>query len=277
MNRALEGEAAIITGSASGIGKGIAHDFLKEGASVLLVDIKQEHLELTKKELADSYPESHIVTVSADLTNIEVMDRVVEQAIKSFQRIDILINCAGIYPVNPAFQIDEQAWDSVMDLNLKGTFFLCQTVARKMIEQTSGGRIVNITSTASEVARPGVAHYCASKAAVKMLTQVLALEWAEYGIRVNSLGPGLVETETVLQTLTDEKAIKEHKEKLLYCPMSRTALVEEISKGVLFLASNQSTYVTGQSLLVDGGYSAGRVFQSLKETENAVVNKGGVL
>jgi NAD(P)-dependent dehydrogenase (short-subunit alcohol dehydrogenase family) len=143
-------------------------------------------------------------------------------------------------------------------------FFLNQAIARTMIEKKISGSLINITSTASEVARPGVVHYCSSKAGVKMMTQVLALELAPYNIRVNAVGPGLVETETLMNTLTTEKAVKEHEEKLSYSPLQRAAGVEEIADGVLYFASSKSSYVTGQTLLIDGGYSAGRIFKSLQ-------------
>lgn len=255
----LQGKRAIITGAAAGIGKGIAKAFLEAGASVFLVDVSQERLEVTAQELK---PLGHIRTYSADLREPGVAAKIFQAALESYDQVDVLVNCAGIYPSTPALEISEKEWGEVFDLNVKGVFFLSQAVAKTMVQKKIPGRIINITSTASEVARPGVAHYCSSKAAAKMLTQVLALEWAPYGIRVNAVGPGLVETETLLTTLNSEEAQKEHKEKLSYCPLRRAALVEEIAEGVLFFATGQSSYVTGQTLLIDGGYSAGRVFQS---------------
>lgn len=258
-------EAVIITGSGSGIGQGIAKRFVEEGASVVLVDIQEETLLQTKKRLEQIAEDNQkIEIVVGDLCEAVIRESVVHAAQKALGKIDILVNSAGIYPSTPFLEITEQEWDLVLNLNLKAAFFLNQLVAKSMIENKLEGRIVNITSTASEVARPGVAHYCASKAGAKMMTQVLALELAPFGIRINALGPGLVETETLMKTLTTDKAIKEHEEKVSFSPMQRAALVEEIADGVMFFASSQSTYVTGQTLLVDGGYSAGRVFKSLK-------------
>ncbi|SLL33501.1 dehydrogenase [Mycobacteroides abscessus subsp. abscessus] len=258
-------EAVIITGSGSGIGQGIAKRFVELGASVLLVDIQEDNLLHTKKQLEQiADDDQKIEIVVGDLCEAAIRESVVHRAQKELGKIDILVNSAGIYPSTPFLEITEQEWDLVLDLNLKAAFFLNQLVAKSMIENKIKGRIVNITSTASEVARPGVAHYCASKAGVKMMTQVLALELAPFGVRINALGPGLVETETLMKTLTTDKAIKEHAEKVSFSPMQRAALVEEIADGVMFFASSQSTYVTGQTLLVDGGYSAGRVFKSLK-------------
>jgi NAD(P)-dependent dehydrogenase (short-subunit alcohol dehydrogenase family) len=264
---ALEGKTAIITGAASGIGKGIAKGFVQSGSSVLLVDINADKLADTQEELAAENTEVKVCTMTADLREFSNFQVIVDHAVGEMGSVDILVNCAGIYPSTPALLITEEEWDQLIDLNLKGYFFLCQTVAKQMIKQGDGGSIVNITSSASEVARPGVAHYCASKAGVKMLTQVLSLEWAEYGIRINALGPGLVETETLLKTLVTDEAKAEHKEKISYCPMNRIALLEEIADGVIFFASGQSSYVTGQTLLVDGGYSAGRSFQTKRMKE----------
>ncbi|UOF88999.1 SDR family oxidoreductase [Fodinisporobacter ferrooxydans] len=262
MSYGLADDVVIVTGAALGIGKGIAQAFLDEDARVILVDINRENLLDTVNEFKEKYGEDKANELMVDIRDPSGCSKIVEFAIESFGKLDVLVNCAGIYPSTSSFEITEKEWDNVFDLNVKGSFFLAQAAAVKMKNQKNGGRIVNISSTASEVARPGVAHYCSSKAAVKMLTQVLSLEWAQYGIRVNAVGPGLVETATLIATLTTEEAQKEHKEKLSYCPIRRAALVQEIAEAVLFFASDRSNYITGQNLLVDGGYSAGRVFQS---------------
>ncbi|MBA4494323.1 SDR family NAD(P)-dependent oxidoreductase [Paenactinomyces guangxiensis] len=262
MKYCLQKDVAIVTGGASGIGRGIAEALLQAGSSVLIADVNEARASDTVKELQAKYGKEKTAYHVADLRQHSAAEQVVEAALQSFGSIDILVNCAGLYPSTNALQIDESEWDVVFDVNVKAVFFLSQAAAKVMIRQGKGGRIINVTSTASEVARPGVAHYCSSKAAAKMLTQVLALEWAKHGIRVNALGPGLVETETLLSTLVTEDAVREHQEKLSYCPMNRAALIEEIAEGVLFFATDQSRYVTGQTLLIDGGYSAGRVFQS---------------
>jgi NAD(P)-dependent dehydrogenase (short-subunit alcohol dehydrogenase family) len=258
-------KAVLITGSGAGIGKGIAKKFIEEGADVFLVDINEDKLIEAKKEL-HSIAEGNqkIVILSGDLCCSSFRKELVELALESLGKIDVLVNSAGIYPSKPALEITEEDWDAVLDLNMKAVFFLNQAVARTMIEKKISGSLINITSTASEVARPGVVHYCSSKAGVKMMTQVLALELAPYNIRVNAVGPGLVETETLMNTLTSVKAVKEHEEKLSYSPLQRTAGVEEIADGVLYFASSKSSYVTGQTLLIDGGYSAGRIFKSFQ-------------
>ncbi|WKA55433.1 SDR family NAD(P)-dependent oxidoreductase [Planococcus shixiaomingii] len=255
--------AVIVTGAASGIGKGIAEKFAASGDDVLLVDIKEQQLNDAKEQLAAAFPEAVIKTAAGDLTSKEFVECIVSECKSVFGRADVLVNCAGIFPSTPFLQISREEWDSVVGLNLSATFFVTQAIARLMVEtKPDNANIINISSTASEVARPGVAHYCSSKAGVKMLTQVLALELAPYGIRVNAVGPGLVETEALLATLNNEKSIAEHKEKVSFAPLNRTAELSEIAAAVYFLSSKEASYITGQNLLVDGGYSAGRVFKS---------------
>jgi len=254
----------MITGAASGIGKGIALKFASEGSELILIDLQKERLNELNNELQEMYPNLSILLAAGDLTSESFVQEVVDKSKEQFGHINVLVNCAGIFPSTPFLQISRQEWNKVFDLNVSSVFFLTQKVSQLMIDSnTKNANIVNISSTASEVARPGVAHYCSSKAAVKMLTQVLALELAPSGIRVNAVGPGLVETETLLKTLTNEKAIKEHQEKISYSPLNRTAKIEEIADAVYFISSPKATYITGQNLLVDGGYSAGRVFKSL--------------
>jgi NAD(P)-dependent dehydrogenase (short-subunit alcohol dehydrogenase family) len=263
-NLSFENQSVIITGSGSGIGKGIAERFVKAGANVYLVDINEKQLTQTKGDLIQLTTfNQNVESAVGDLRSKAFRKKIIEEASNKLGKIDCLINCAGIYPSKPFLSISEEDWDQVLDLNLKAVFFLNQAAAQTMIENNIKGKIVNISSTASEVARPGVAHYCTSKAGLKMLTQVMALELAPHGIRVNALGPGLVETETLMNTLTTEQAKREHEEKLSYSPMQRAALVDEIVDGVMYFASDFSSYVTGQTLLIDGGYSAGRVFRSL--------------
>ncbi|MDJ0332983.1 SDR family oxidoreductase [Planococcus sp. S3-L1] len=256
-------KVVIITGSASGIGKGIAEKFASKGNDIFLIDINDKVLLETKIELSTNYPEVSILSLAGDLTSPAFIEEVTSTCRKSFETINILINCAGVFPSTPALEITRDEWNKVFSLNVSALFFLTQSIVKLMIE--TGARdanVVNITSAASEVARPGVVHYCSSKAAVKMLTQGLALELASKNIRVNAVGPGLVETETLMKTLNTEKAIAEHREKVSYSPLNRTAKMQEISSVVEFISSPDSSYITGQNILVDGGYSAGRVFKN---------------
>lgn len=254
---------AMVTGAASGIGKGIALKFADEGSDLILVDLQEEKLQIFADELHQTNPELTVVTVAGDLTKEAFIEEIVSRGKQSFDTVNVLVNCAGVFPSTPFLEISRQEWNKVYDLNVSSLFFLTQKVSQWMIDANAkDANIINITSAASEVARPGVTHYCSSKAAVKMLTQVLSLELAAYGIRVNAVGPGLVETETLLNTLTNDKAIAEHNEKISFAPLNRTAQISEIADAVYYISSPQASYITGQNLLVDGGYSAGRVFKT---------------
>jgi NAD(P)-dependent dehydrogenase (short-subunit alcohol dehydrogenase family) len=156
-------------------------------------------------------------------------------------------------------EIDE--WDRVLGLNLRAPFLLSQAFARHVARAGSPGNAVNIASSAGVVARPGIAHYCASKAGLMMLTKVLAIEWAEHDVRVNAVAPGLVETPGVGELLRSEEGRREHRKKLTRIPMSRIGEPREIAEAVLYLASDASSYITGHTLFVDGGYSAGHTFR----------------
>ncbi|MBY8908249.1 SDR family oxidoreductase [Salinicoccus roseus] len=251
----------IITGAANGIGRGITEKFLLNGHEVLMIDYDKKKLDASLNELSSI--SSSIKNLCGDLKSKSFRSEIIEYVKKDFAEVNILINCAGVFPSKSALEISEEEWDDVFDLNLKSVFFLSREIARIMIySKIENANIINITSAASEVARPGVSHYCSSKAGLKMLTQVLSLEFARFNIRVNAVGPGLVETETLQRTLNNEDKIKEHREKISYSPLGRTAEIEEVAAGVYFISSTEASYITGQNLLIDGGYSAGRVFKT---------------
>ncbi len=228
-----------------------------------MVDYNEKLLGDTHRELAGKFA-GNVAMFTADLRQAAVAgSRIVAFANEKFGPVNVLVNNAGIYPSKLALEISETDWDMLFDLNVKGYFFMAQAAAQNMIDNDIKGSIVNISSTASITARPGVVHYCSSKAAVKMMTQVLALEWAQFGIRVNAVGPGLIETEALLDSLDTDTAKQEHREKIAMCPLNRVGLPSEIAESVVFLASSHAAFVTGQNLLADGGYTAGRVFKSI--------------
>lgn len=266
MNENLKEKVVLITGSASGIGKGIADRFLDIGSYPILIDINEAELQKTVSEITRcGISKEHFGYLAGDICDKYFRKEIISYTNERFGTINTLVNCAGIFPSKSALNIQENEWDRVFDINLKSVFFLSQEVVKYMIDkEVKDGSIINITSTASEVARLGIAHYASSKSALKMLTQVLALEFAPYGIRVNAVGPGLVETETLLKTLTTDQAKKEHHEKISYCPLGRTVEVSEIADAVTFLAGSRSSFITGQNLLVDGGYSAGIVYKNVQ-------------
>jgi NAD(P)-dependent dehydrogenase (short-subunit alcohol dehydrogenase family) len=189
-------------------------------------------------------------------------DVIVERAVSTFGSVDVLVNCAGVFPTSPALKLANDEWDRVLGINLRAPFLCSQAAARWMVGARRPGNIINIASAAGTVARPGIAHYAASKAALIMLTKVLAIEWAEHDIRVNAVAPGLVETPGVIEGLLDtEGGRQEHLRKLDKIPIARPGEPREIAEAVLFLASDSSSFVTGHTLYVDGGYSAGHTFR----------------
>lgn len=263
MQFSFEGKVSVVTGGSQGIGREIATALSKAGAIVVITD-KLEPLELSDE----------MTFMQVDLYDSTSIEQVIDAIICKFSKIDILVNCAGVYPSKPAVAISESEWDAVIDLNLKVPFLLSQLVAKDMIRKNTQGSIVNIASTAAQNARPGVAHYCSSKAGLVMLTRVLALEWAPYQIRVNAVCPGLVETETLMRSLATSTLVREHEEKIEKVPLQRAANPAEIAEAVLMLADNvKSGYITGQALYVDGGYTAGQTFATFREQMDEVLNR----
>lgn len=253
----LKNRIAVVTGAASGIGRELILTLLDAGARTVAVDRDGQGLEETCSLVGGDEP----LALKVDLLEDGAEDEIVGETVRAFGSVDVLINCAGIFPTKPALEISAEEWDRVLGLNLRAPFLCSQAAARWMVGTGRPGNIVNIASTAGTVARPGIAHYGASKAALIMLTKVLAIEWAEHGIRVNAVAPGLVETPGVGGLLSTEAGRQEHRRKLAKIPMARTGEPREIADAVVFLASENSSFVTGHTLFVDGGYSAGHTFR----------------
>jgi NAD(P)-dependent dehydrogenase (short-subunit alcohol dehydrogenase family) len=263
MSGALRGRTALVTGAGSGIGRATALLFASEGASLFVIDIDGEAAEGAAKEINASGWTA--AWHHADVSDAVSVRRAFDAAEERLGTVDVLVNNAGIYPTSPVFEMDEREWRRVIDVNLSGPFLCCREAVRRLAAKEVEGSIVNVASTAATVARPGVAHYSASKAGLVQLTRVLALEVASLGIRVNALCPGLVETETVRAVIA-EGGLAEHEEKLARIPMSRTADPEEVARAALFLASDNASYVTGTALFADGGYSAGQTLHEAMTT-----------
>ncbi|MGN6759551.1 MAG: SDR family NAD(P)-dependent oxidoreductase, partial [Thermomicrobiales bacterium] len=188
-----------------------------------------------------------------DLLQLDTIGAMVDQAVAHFGRIDILVNNAGINIQRMALDVTEDDWDKVLDVNLKGLFFTSQAVARVMVRQGTGGKIVNIASQMGVVGYIKRAAYCSSKAGVVNLSRVLAFEWAEYGIRVNCIGPTFVET-PLTAPMFEDKAFRD--DVLHRIPLGRLGKPEDVVGAVVYLASPASDMVTGHTLLVDGGWTA---------------------
>lgn len=252
----LKDKVAWITGGGSGIGRATALRFAQEGASLIVSDVDEAGLEDTVKQLKKSGAKA--VAVVGSVTNREDAQRMVQAALDNFGRLDILINNAGINRDGLVVRIkdeevqlmSDEKWDSVLDINLKGTFLCAQAAAVPMMRQKSG-RIIN-TSSIGALGNIGQANYAASKAGVIGLTSTLSLEWARFNIAVNCVAPGATRTR-----MTEGIPEKIMEGLLAKIPLGRLGEPEEIAAAHLFLASDDAAYVTGQTLFVDGGISVG--------------------
>ena len=241
----LTGKVALVTGAAQGIGKAIALLLARNGADIVVSDINLEKAEETAKEVRSIGQKAMAVRV--DVANWNDVERMVEGILEKLAKIDILVNNAGITRDKLILRMTEEDWDAVLSVNLKGTFHCTKAVVRHMAKQRSG-KIVNIASVVGEMGNAGQANYSASKAGVIGLTKTIAREYAQRGINVNAIAPGYIETP--MTEALPEKA-KEELKKLI--PMERLGKPEDVAEAVLFLASEESSYVTGQVLNVNGG------------------------
>ena len=245
----IPGRVALVTGASRGIGRAIALGLAEAGADVVLAARKLPDLEAVAQEISQMGRKA--LPVSANVRHLPEIDNLVKRAVDEFGHIDILVNNAGTNPVfGSVFEIDERAWEVTLGLNLKGYFFLSQAVGKLMRDQ-GGGNIINVASVDGIRPRIGGAVYSISKAGIIMLTKVLAQEWGQYNIRVNAIAPGLVKTR-FSQALWDNPVIRERAED--NTALGRIAEPEEIIGAALFLASEASSYMTGQTIVLDGGH-----------------------
>lgn len=244
----LEDKIAIITGAGSGMGRADALLFTREGAKVVIVDIDKEGTEETLRQVRAQRGEG--IVVIADVSETEDVKKVVNETIKKYKKIDILVNNAGILLTHPITETTEEEWDRIFGTNIKAIFLMCKEVISYMLKQGKG-KIINISSCGGDVAFPGAAPYCASKAAVNMLTMGLAYDYAAKGINVNAVAPGFTKTPMVKELMADEMV---KKALLANIPAGRFAEAEDIAQAVLWLASENSNYCHGLILNVDGGW-----------------------
>lgn len=250
----LGGKCAVVVGGTSGIGRAIALGLAAAGADVVASSRTPEPV----AAVADTIESlgRRTLRVASDVTDRGSLQDLHDAVKSEFGRIDILVNAAGITKRVPTIDCPEALWQSIMDVNLKGTLRACQIFGRSMLEQKQG-RIVNIASLSTFVAFRDVAAYGASKAAVGALTRSLAIEWAEQGVCVNAIAPGIFPTALNRELLNSPRG----QELLLRTPMGRFGKVDEVAGAAVFLASDESAYMTGQILTVDGGYLASGVNQ----------------
>lgn len=247
----LRGKKVIVTGGAQGIGQGIAEKFAGEGAELFLLDIRSAELQETVRALRGR-TSSRVESAICDLSDLDAVAAAAGQAWTQMGGIDILINNAGIAFREPFASIPLAHWSKIMDVNVNSMFVLSQAIAGRMIERGAGGAIVNMTSKNGLAGSSMLAHYNASKGAVVLLTQSMAVELAPHGIRVNAVAPGFIDTPL------DRKLKQEDSSLHLTArtPMARMGTVEEVANAFLFLASDDASYITGVTLPVDGGHLA---------------------
>ena len=249
----LKGKVALITGASGGLGKHFCKAFLKEGAKVCITDISEELVADTFEELKS--PDS-VIGVVVDVCQRRTIEVAVSKAVESFGRLDILVNVAGgaLHTPHKFEEIDETSWDKVVDVNLKGTFLCCQVVVEQFRKQGEGGKIVNISALAGRwLGSLAGCHYTSAKAGVIGLTRHLAYELGPEGIYVNAVAPTI--------TLASQRTInlwnsrpEEYKEKILSeIPLRRLSTPEEVAAGVIFLCSDEASYMTGVTLDINGG------------------------
>jgi 3-oxoacyl-[acyl-carrier protein] reductase len=244
----LEGKVAIVTGAAQGIGRGIALALSKEGAKVVVGDIIDKIADVAREMESLG---SEALAVKANVANGKETEEMAKSVIRKFGRIDILVNNAGIYPYRSLIDMREDEWDRVVGINLKGVFNCTKAVLPTMVEQKSGN-IINICSIAGAVVGfANLVHYSASKGGVLGFTRAAALELAQYGIRVNAIAPGGIETPGT-KVGADEEALKQFAQTI---PLKRMGQPADIANLAVFLASDDSSYITGQLLVADGGFT----------------------
>lgn len=241
-------KVAIVTGGARGIGKAIAVKMAEEGASVVIVDKNPDTLKDTVEGIKKKGGQA--VAIVGDMTRAEDINRMVQTTIEQFGKIDILINNVGLFTFEPFLDTKEEEWDRLLALNLKSTMLCSRAVLKEMVKR-SYGKIVNISSDAARVGLTAMASYSAAKAGVIGLTRTLAREMARHNINVNCVCPGLVDTQMTADLLAFAPEMKEKMIKAI--PFRRLATPEDVAAAVCFFASDEASYITGQSLSVNGG------------------------
>ncbi|MBD5647583.1 MAG: SDR family oxidoreductase [Desulfovibrio sp.] len=246
----LNGKIAFITGSSRGIGLGIARALARQGADLRLSAVHREGLDAAVAELRRNFPERRIEGIPCDVTSQESVDAAM-RAIESLGGLHILVNNAGINLRAPVEDMPDELWQQMLDTDVTGVFRVCR--AALPLLKGHGGKVINLCSLMSEIARPGIAPYAAAKGAVRQLTRALATEWAQYGIQVNGVAPGFIATD-MNKPLMADAALNGYI--MRHTPAKRWGTVDEVGNVAAFLASSAADFVTGQILFVDGGFMA---------------------
>lgn len=253
----LQDRVAIVTGGGSGIGRGIALRYAREGAQVVIADLDLEATQSVVAEISEDGGTA--IATQADVRNQEQVQSTVDLAVKAFGSVDILVNNAGVGRILPFFETTEAEWDRIFDVNCKGILWFSQAAARQMIEQGRGGKIINLASQAGRRGEALGLAYCASKACVISMNQSIALALAEHKINVNAIAPGIVDTpfweevDRQFAELLDMKIGEPKRTFTASIPLGRIEQPDDVAGAAVFLASSDSDYITQQCLNVDGG------------------------
>jgi 2-deoxy-D-gluconate 3-dehydrogenase len=249
----VDGQVALITGAGSGLGQASAVALAQAGAHIALTELPGKEAAAEETVRLVESAGRRALALPLDVTRLPMIIDAVERTLKHFGRIDILVNNAGINVPRLALDVSEEDWDRVLDVNLKGAFFVAQAVAKKALLPQGGGKIINIASQNGVIGYNFRAAYCSSKAGVVNLTRVLALEWAQYHINVNAIGPTFLET-PLTRPMFENAEFKA--DVLRRIPLGRIGKPEDVVGAVVYLASPAAELVTGHTLLVDGGWTA---------------------
>ena len=251
----LEGKVAVVTGGTSGIGRALSLGLADAGADVIATARRQQQVDDTAKEIEARGRKT--LRIASDVGDRASLEKLLAATLEPFGKVDILVNCAGMIKRTPTLDLPEEEWNNILNVNLTGTLRACQVFGRSMLER-GYGRIINIASLNSFVALSEVAAYAASKAGVASLTRSLAVEWSKKGVTVNAVAPGVFRTDLNAQLLD---STPRGQELLMRTPMGRFGKTEELIGAVVYLASDSASFVTGQILVVDGGFLASGVNQ----------------
>ncbi|MCM2251151.1 MAG: SDR family oxidoreductase [Ramlibacter sp.] len=243
----LEGKIAVVTGAARGIGRATAERLLAEGAKVVFSDVDEQTLQATVRAQGAA---DRVLAVRADVSRKADVDALVETAVAKFGALDVMVNNAGIAPVVDFLEVTEELLGRVLDVNLKGAFYGTQAAARQMIKQGRGGAIINMSSINSGLANPNVAPYAISKGGMNQVTSTAAVAFASHGIRVVGVGPGTIMTDMVAGAFVQSAG---NHAILSRTPLGRYGEASEVAAVVAFLASDDASYITGETVYVDGG------------------------